>query len=85
MSFVIQLIVGGLAGWLASILMQRDASMGIVLNIVVGIIGGFLGSWALPTLGLTFGAGWIGYLMTASIGAIALLLVANLVTRGCAR
>ena len=84
MGFIIQLIVGGIAGWLASIVMKRDGSQGIILNVVVGIIGGFLGGWLLPRVGLVFD-GWIGYLITAFIGAIVLLLIVNLFTRGKAR
>ena len=45
MNFLIYLIVGGIAGWLASLVMKRDGSQGIILNVVVGIIGGFLGGW----------------------------------------
>lgn len=84
MGFIVQLIVGGVAGWLASIVMKRDGSQGILLNVVVGIIGGFLGGWLLPRVGLAFD-GWIGYLITAFIGAIVLLLIVNLFTRGKAR
>ena len=55
MNFIIYLIVGGIAGWLASILMRTDGQQGILLNIVVGIIGGFIGGWLLPMLGLGLG------------------------------
>ena len=58
MNFLIYLIVGGIAGWLASIVMKRDGSQGIILNVVVGIIGGFLGGWLLPTLGFGLGGGY---------------------------
>ncbi len=85
MNFLIYLIVGGIAGWLASIVMKRDGSQGIILNVVVGIIGGFLGGWLLPTLGLDLGGGWVGFLLTAFIGAVVLLLIVNLLTRGRAR
>ena len=84
MNFLIYLIVGGIAGWLASLVMKRDGSQGIILNVVVGIIGGFLGGWLLPTLGLGLGGGWIGFLITAFI-AVVLLLIVNLFTRGRAR
>ncbi|MEL1266318.1 GlsB/YeaQ/YmgE family stress response membrane protein [Pseudoxanthomonas putridarboris] len=85
MHFLIYLIVGGIAGWLASIVMKRDGSQGIILNVVVGIIGGFLGGWLLPRLGLGLGGDWVGYLITAFIGAVVLLLIVNLFTRGKAR
>jgi uncharacterized membrane protein YeaQ/YmgE (transglycosylase-associated protein family) len=84
MNFIIMLIVGGIAGWLASMLMRTDGQQGIILNIVVGIIGGFLGGWLLPMVGLSFG-GWIGYLVTALIGAIVLLAIVNLFRRGSVR
>lgn len=85
LGILIYLIVGGVAGWLASIVMKRDGSQGIILNIVVGIIGGFLGGWLLPTLGLGLGGGWVGFLITAFIGAVVLLLIVNLLSRGRAR
>jgi uncharacterized membrane protein YeaQ/YmgE (transglycosylase-associated protein family) len=80
---LVMIIVGGVAGWLASMVMARDASMGIVLNIVVGIIGGFLGGLLLG--GLIPGTGWVHYLITAFIGAVILLLIANLIQRGRTR
>lgn len=84
MNFIIMLIVGGVAGWLASMLMRTDGQQGIILNVVVGIIGGFLGGWLLPMVGLNFG-GWIGYLVTALIGAVVLLAIVNLFRRGNVR
>jgi len=85
MNFLIYLIVGGIAGWLASIMMKRDGQQGIILNVIVGIIGGFLGGILLPMVGLSFGATTIGFLITAFIGAVVLLLIVNLFTRGRAR
>ncbi len=85
MNFIIMLIVGGIAGWLASMLMKTDGQQGIILNVVVGIIGGLLGGFLLPMVGLSLGAGWIGYLITALIGAIVLLAIVNLFRRGSVR
>ncbi len=85
MNFIIMLIVGGIAGWLASMLMRTNGQQGIILNIVVGIIGGLLGGFLLPMLGLSLGAGWIGYLITALIGAVILLAIVNLFRRGSVR
>ncbi len=82
MNFLIYLIVGGIAGWLASIVMKRDGQQGIILNVIVGIIGGFLGGFLLPMVGLSLGGGMLGFLVTAFIGAVVLLLIVNLVTRG---
>ena len=84
MNFLIYLIVGGIAGWLASIMMKRDGQQGIILNVIVGIIGGFLGGFLLPMVGLSFG-GTLGYLITALIGAIVLLAIVNLFRRGRVR
>lgn len=82
--FLVMIIVGGIAGWLASMVMARDASMGILLNIVVGIIGGLIGGFLLGAY-INVGAGWINYLITAFIGAVVLLLIINLVQRGRVR
>src|SRR3546814_10309263 len=84
MNFIIMLIVGGIAGWLASMLMRTNGQQGIILTIVVGIIGGFLGGWLLPMVGLSFG-GWTGYLVTALIGRSFLLAIVNLFSRGSLR
>lgn len=84
MNFLIMLIVGGIAGWLASMVMRTDGQQGILLNVVVGIIGGFLGGFLLPMVGLSFG-GWVGYLVTALIGAVILLAIVNLFRRGRVR
>jgi len=85
MNFIIMLIVGGIAGWLASMLMRTNAQQGIILNIVVGIIGGFLGGWLLPMVGVNFGSTWTAYLITALIGAVILLAIVNLFRRGSVR
>jgi len=85
MNFIVYLVVGGIAGWLASLVMKRDGSQGIILNMVVGIIGGLLGGWLLPLLGLGMGGSTLGFLVTAFVGAVVLLLIVNLFTRGKAR
>ena len=54
---------------------------GILLNIVVGIVGGFIGGWLLPMIGLSVGGGWLGFLVTAFIGAVILLAIVNLFRR----
>ncbi len=86
MGWIATIIVGGIAGWLASMIMSRDASMGILWNIIVGIIGGVIGSWIGNFTGLMANdAGWIMYLITATIGAVVLLAIVNLVQRGRVR
>lgn len=84
MNFIIYLIVGGIAGWLASMVMKTDGQQGIILNVVVGVIGGFLGGLLLPMVGLNFG-GTVGFLITALIGAVVLLAIVNLFRRGRVR
>ncbi|MBD3730024.1 MAG: GlsB/YeaQ/YmgE family stress response membrane protein [Sphingomonadales bacterium] len=85
MGLIITLIVGGIAGWLASMVMARDASMGIILNIIVGIIGAFLGNWLIAPL-IGFGGDISSFnlpgLIIAVLGAIVLLAIANLIQRG---
>ena len=88
MGWIIAIVVGGVAGWLASIVMRRDASMGILWNIVVGIIGALIGNvLAGPLFGVegtiqTFNL--TGFLI-AIVGAVVLLGIVNLVQRGRVR
>lgn len=88
MNLVIWLIVGGIVGWLASIVMKRDGQQGILLNIVVGIIGALLaGAVISPLVGVgTINSGFsLGSFLVSLIGAIILLALVNLFTRGRAR
>ena len=89
MNFIIWLIVGGIIGWLASIVMKRDAQQGIFLNIIVGIVGSFLGGFLIaPLLGsgtANTGDFSIMGLLASLIGAVILLAIVNLFTRGRAR
>jgi len=89
MSFIIWLIVGGVIGWLASLIMKTDAQQGTILNIVVGIVGALLGGWFISPL---VGAGTINTndfslpsLGVSLVGAIILLAIVNLFRRGSAR
>ncbi|MBV7265654.1 GlsB/YeaQ/YmgE family stress response membrane protein [Erythrobacter ani] len=88
MGWIIALIVGGVAGWLASLVMNRDASMGIFWNIVVGCIGSVIGNMiAGPLLGISGSVqefSIIG-LIVAVIGAVVLLGIVNLIQRGRVR
>lgn len=85
MGWIIAIIVGGVAGWLASLVMNRDASMGILWNIIVGIIGALLGNAVLAPL-LGFGGSIqtfdLGAFIIAVLGAIILLAIVNLIQRG---
>ena len=88
MGLILALIIGGIIGWLASIVMRTDAQQGILLNIVVGIVGSLIGSFL---LGGFFGGGSlfndisIGTLIAAFLGAIILLAIVNLFRRGSVR
>jgi uncharacterized membrane protein YeaQ/YmgE (transglycosylase-associated protein family) len=88
MGWIVALIVGGVAGWLASLLMKRDASMGIVLNIVVGCVGSVVGNMIMgPLLGITGSVQSFSIqgLIVAVVGASVLLGVVNLIKRGRVR
>ncbi|HVF36886.1 MAG TPA: GlsB/YeaQ/YmgE family stress response membrane protein [Sphingomicrobium sp.] len=84
MGIIIWLVVGGVVGWLASLVMRTDGQQGIILNIVVGIVGAFIA-------GLILGGGSINEGITLEsflyslLGAIVLLAVVNLVRRGSVR
>lgn len=89
MNFIVWLIVGGLIGWVASMLMRTDGQQGIILNVVVGIVGAFLGGWLLAPM---FGTGTINQndfsvsgLVVSLLGAVILLAVVNLFRRGRVR
>ena len=82
-TIIIWIIIGGIAGWLAS-LVVRGGGLGILGDIVVGIVGALIGGFILGALGL--GGGFTGFnlisLVTAFIGAVILLLLVRLFTRG---
>ena len=88
MGWIIAIIVGGVAGWLASMVMNRDASMGILWNIIVGIIGALLGNVIAGALfdvqGTIQSFNLTGFII-AIVGAIVLLGIVNLVQRGRVR
>lgn len=89
MNFIIWLVVGGLIGWVASMVMKTDAQQGVILNIVVGIVGAFLGGWLIsPLVGvptINQDAFSVGAMAVSLLGAIILLAVVNLMRRGTAR
>lgn len=69
MNLLLMLIVGGIVGWLASIVMKTNAQMGMIANVIVGIIGAGIGGWLAPMLGIaTEGIGvWIVSILGAMI------------------
>ncbi|MES2149257.1 MAG: GlsB/YeaQ/YmgE family stress response membrane protein [Pseudomonadota bacterium] len=89
MVFIIWIVIGGILGWLASIVMKTDAEQGMILNVVVGIVGAFLGGWLLTPL---FGGGTINAedfsatsLLVSFLGSVILLAIVNLLRRGKVR
>ena len=88
-SFIVWIIVGGLLGWIASMIMRTDAQQGTFLNIIVGIIGAVLAGWLIsPLVGVpTINQGdfSIAALAVSLLGAVVLLGVVNLMRRGAVR
>ena len=80
MGFIVWLIVGGVAGWLAGLII-RGYGFGLIGNIIVGIVGAFIAGWLLPRLGIVIGGGTLGEIINAIIGAITLLLIIGLIRR----
>ena len=89
MNLIILLIVGGILGWLASIVMRTDGQQGIIMNVVVGIVGAMLAGFLVtPLLGgspITSGALDIKSLFVSFLGAVVLLAIVNLIRRGSVR
>ncbi|MGB7903417.1 MAG: GlsB/YeaQ/YmgE family stress response membrane protein [Steroidobacteraceae bacterium] len=89
MNLIIWLVVGGVIGWIASLIMKTDAQQGMILNIVVGVVGALLGGWLLSPL---VGAGTVNQgdfslmgLLVSLAGAVILLFVFSLFRRGTVR
>jgi uncharacterized membrane protein YeaQ/YmgE (transglycosylase-associated protein family) len=78
---ILSLIIGGVAGWLAGLIMN-GAGFGVLVDILVGIVGGFLGGWLFGLVGVSFGGGIFGTLLTAVIGAVVLIFIIRLIRRG---
>ena len=83
LNLIIWLVVGGLIGWAASVLMKTDAQQGIVLNVVVGVVGAALAGWFIsPLVGaptINQGSFSLVSLVISLVGAVLLLLIVNLV------
>jgi uncharacterized membrane protein YeaQ/YmgE (transglycosylase-associated protein family) len=71
---IIWLVVGAVAGWLAGMIV-KGGGLGLIGDIVVGIIGAFIGGWLFGQMGISAGAGLVGAIVTATIGAVVLLAV----------
>ena len=78
-SLLMLLLIGAIAGWFAGTLV-KGYGFGLIGNIVIGVIGAFIGAWLMPHLGFGL-AGLVGQIVSATIGAIVLLLLIGLVRR----
>lgn len=79
------IVIGGLAGWVASMIMKTDAQMGVVWNVVVGVVGALVANWLLPVFGLggsSDNSNLVVRFVVALVGAVILLFVFKLVTGG---
>lgn len=89
MNIILIIVFGGIVGWLASLIMRTDAQQGMLLNIVVGIVGAALGGLVVtPLLGvppITAGDFSIAAIVVSLLGAIILLAIVNLASRGRVR
>jgi uncharacterized membrane protein YeaQ/YmgE (transglycosylase-associated protein family) len=77
---IIMLIVGAIAGWLAGQIV-RGFGFGLLWNIIIGIVGAFIGGWLLTKLGIVPFAGFVGSIVNAVIGAVVLLVIIGLIRR----
>jgi uncharacterized membrane protein YeaQ/YmgE (transglycosylase-associated protein family) len=78
MGWIVAIIIGIIAGWLAEKIMHRD--QGLLTNLIVGLIGGLIGNWIASMLNIGI-SGWLGSLIFATIGAVILLFIVGLFTR----
>lgn len=79
-ALIIWLLVGGVAGWLAGLLM-KGGGFGLIGNIVLGIVGAFVAGLLLPAIGIVIGGGIIAAIVNAFIGACVVLLIVGLIKR----
>jgi uncharacterized membrane protein YeaQ/YmgE (transglycosylase-associated protein family) len=78
MEILVTLLVGALAGWLGSLII-RGSGFGLIGNIVMGILGSFVGTWLLGKLGYSFGGGFWGSVLTGAAGAIVILVMVRII------
>ena len=84
-NLIIWLVIGGIIGWLASIIMRTDAQQGIFLNIIVGVVGAFIGGLIISGGSINNAPLNITSFLVSLVGAIILLAIVNLVRRGRVR
>lgn len=77
MKIISTIITGAIAGWLGSLIF-KGTGLGLFGNIIIGIVGSFVGNWSLGKFGISLGDGWIGAVLTAAIGAVIILFLINI-------
>lgn len=77
MNLLVQLLIGAVAGWLGSEIF-KGRSMGLLGNILLGIVGSMVGSWVLGQLNMSLGSGLLGSILTGALGAIVILALVNM-------
>jgi uncharacterized membrane protein YeaQ/YmgE (transglycosylase-associated protein family) len=83
MDIIVWLVIGGIAGWLAGLIVE-GFGFGLVGNIVVGIVGAFIAGWLLPRIGFVLVGGFVAAIINAVIGAVILLLIIGFVRKATA-
>lgn len=78
MEVIWTLIIGAVAGWLGSQI-WKGGSLGLIGNIVVGILGSYVGYWIMGKMGISLGSGMLGAILTGALGAIVILAIINLI------
>jgi uncharacterized membrane protein YeaQ/YmgE (transglycosylase-associated protein family) len=77
---IIFLLIGGIAGWLAGLIL-KGRGLGLIGNIIVGVVGAFLGGWLFNLIGIRIDGRWLGPLITALTGALVLLIAISFIPR----
>jgi len=77
MGIIVSLVVGGIVGWLASLIMKTDAQMGLIANVIVGIVGSALGFWVAGLIGISAEGGVARFLVSVA-GAALLIFILSL-------
>jgi uncharacterized membrane protein YeaQ/YmgE (transglycosylase-associated protein family) len=80
MGFIIWIVVGMIAGWLAGVVM-KGGGYGVLVDIILGILGGIVGGWIFGLLGIWPGGGMIGSIIVAFVGAVILVAITRLIKR----
>ena len=73
-SIIVMVLIGAVAGWLAGLIM-KGSGMGFIINVVIGIVGAFIGSYLFGLIGFSVGSGLVGAIITSTAGAVVLLFI----------